>query len=146
MKKRIIPILFLLVLPFITNGQDREWTTNQKEILAVIDTQKEAWNNYDLEGFMEGYWKSEELKFYGNSGVTYGWDNTLARYKRSYPDKEHTGTLNFVIKEISPIEKNSYYVLGEFHLKRDVGDADGIFMIILKKIKGEWKIISDTSC
>jgi len=146
MKKRIIPILFLLVLPFITNGQDREWTTNQKEILAVIDTQKEAWNNYDLEGFMEGYWKSEELKFYGNSGVTYGWDNTLARYKRSYPDKEHTGTLNFVIKEISPIEKNSYYVLGEFHLKRDVGDADGIFMIILKKIKGEWKIVADTSC
>lgn len=146
MKKRIIPILFLLVLPFITNGQDREWTTNQKEILAVIDTQKEAWNNYDLEGFMEGYWKSEELKFYGNSGVTYGWDNTLARYKRSYPDKEHTGTLEFVIKEISPIENNSYYVLGEFYLKRGAGDTDGIFMIILKKIKGEWKIVADTSC
>ena len=135
MKKRIIPILFLLVLPFISNGQDREWTKNQKEILAVLDTQQEAWNNYDLEGFMEGYWKSEELKFYGNSGVTYGWDNTLARYKRSYPDKEHTGTIEFVIKEISPIENNSYYVLGEFYLKRGAGDTDGIFMIILKKIK-----------
>ena len=146
MKKRIIPILFLLVLPFISNGQDREWTKDQKEILAVIDTQKEAWNNYDLEGFMEGYWKSEELKFYGNNGVTYGWDNTLARYKRSYPDKEHTGTLEFVIKEISPIENNSYYVLGEFYLKRGAGDTDGIFMIILKKIKGEWKIVADTSC
>jgi len=146
MKKRIIPILFLLVLPFISNGQDREWTKNQKEILAVLDTQQEAWNNYDLEGFMEGYWKSEELKFYGNSGVTYGWDNTLARYKRSYPDKEHTGTLEFVIKEISPIENNSYYVLGEFYLKRGAGDTDGIFMIILKKIKGEWKIVADTSC
>lgn len=146
MKKRIIPILFLLVLPFIANGQDREWTKNQKEILAVLDTQQEAWNSYDLEGFMEGYWKSEELKFYGNSGVTYGWDNTLARYKRSYPDKEHTGTLEFVIKEISPIENNSYYVLGEFYLKRGAGDTDGIFMIILKKIKGEWKIVADTSC
>lgn len=146
MKKRIIPILFLLVLPFISNGQDREWTKNQKEILAVLDTQQEAWNNYDLEGFMEGYWKSEELKFYGNSGVTYGWDNTLARYKRSYPDKEHTGTLEFVIKEISPIENNSYYVLGEFYLKRGAGDTNGIFMIILKKIKGEWKIVADTSC
>lgn len=146
MKNRIIPILFLLVLPFISNGQDREWTKNQKEILAVLDTQQEAWNNYDLEGFMEGYWKSEELKFYGNSGVTYGWDNTLARYKRSYPDKEHTGTLEFVIKEISPIENNSYYVLGEFYLKRGAGDTNGIFMIILKKIKGEWKIVADTSC
>ncbi|TFG89432.1 MAG: DUF4440 domain-containing protein, partial [Candidatus Atribacteria bacterium] len=27
-----------------------------------------------------------------------------------------------------------------------VGNADGIFMIIFKKIKGEWKIIADTSC
>ena len=31
---------------------------------------------------MEGYWKSESLKFYGANGVTYGWDNTLERYQK----------------------------------------------------------------
>ena len=118
----------------------------ESDIIAVMKMQELAWSDGDIHQFMEGYWKSEELKFYGNSGVTYGWDNTLARYKRSYPDKEHTGTLEFVIKEISPIENNSYYVLGEFYLKRGAGDTNGIFMIILKKIKGEWKIVADTSC
>ena len=94
---------------------------------------------------MEGYWKSEDLKFYGSNGVTYGWDNTLDRYKKAYPTKEHFGTLEFVLNEISIIDKGSYYVMGEYHLKRSIGNADGIFMLILKKIKGEWKIIADTS-
>lgn len=115
-------------------------------IRKVMSDQQEAWNNYDLEGFMQGYWKSEELKFYGSNGVTYGWNNTLERYKKAYPSKDYSGTLKFVINDISKISKDAYYVMGEYHLERSVGNADGIFMIIFKKIKGEWKIISDTSC
>ncbi|WP_242202108.1 YybH family protein [Aestuariivivens insulae] len=117
-----------------------------KAIKKVIEDQRIAWNNYDMEGFMEGYWKSDSLKFYGSSGVTYGWKNTLDRYKKGYPTKAHTGILTFKINSVSPIEDHSYYVMGEFFLKREVGDANGIFMIILKKIDGEWKIIADTSC
>jgi hypothetical protein len=95
---------------------------------------------------MEGYWKSDDLKFYGSNGVTYGWNNTLERYRKAYPSKDHTGTLTFVINDISGIENGSYYVMGEYHLQRKVGDANGIFMIIFKKINGQWKIIADTSC
>ena len=119
---------------------------DEEAIRKVMADQQEAWNNYDLEGFMQGYWKSEDLKFYGSVGVTYGWNNTLERYKKGYPSKEHTGTLKFVIKEISNIDSASYYVLGEYHLDRSMGNADGIFMIIFKKIDGQWKIIADTSC
>ena len=28
----------------------------------------------------------------------------------------------------------------------EVGNADGVFIIIFKKINGEWKIIADMSC
>ena len=139
-------ILILLLLPLFSFGQEREWTGEEQEILAVIEKQRQDWNNFDIEGFMEGYWKSEELRFYGSNGVTSGWVNTLERYKKAYPTKEHTGQLKFVINEISRIEKNSYYVMGEFHLERPVGDANGIFMILFRKIDGKWKIIADTSC
>lgn len=122
-------------------AQDKD----KEEIKNLLETQRQAWNNNDLELFMEGYWKSEELKFYGKGGVIHGWDNTLARYKKAYPTKEHFGTLEFVLNDISMITKGAYYVLGEFHLKRSIGNADGIFMLVLKKIKGEWKIIADTS-
>ena len=138
--------LILFSLIFLTSFNSITIEDDEKAIKHLLETQQLAWNNYDLEGFMQGYWKSEELKFYGSNGVTYGWENTLKRYKTAYPSKEHTGTLQFVINDISKINKDAYYVMGEYHLERPVGNADGIFMIILKKINGEWKIISDTSC
>lgn len=119
---------------------------DKKDILDLMKMQENAWSNNDLEGFMHGYWKSDSLKFYGSSGLTYGWDKTLANYKKGYPTKNETGTLNFKINDISMINDDSYFVMGEYHLKRNVGDADGVFMIIFKKINGEWKIIADTSC
>ncbi len=94
---------------------------------------------------MGGYWKNDSLKFYGSNGITYGWENTLKRYQNAYPTKDHTGKLSFRINDVTKISEGAYYVLGEYHLKREVGNADGIFMIILKKINGEWKIIADTS-
>ena len=115
-------------------------------IRLVMEAQEIAWNNHDLEGFMQGYWKSDQLKFYGSNGLTLGWDNTLANYKKGYPSKAESGTLNFVINDISKIEGDNYWVMGEYHLKRQVGDADGVFIIIFKKIDGAWKIIADMSC
>jgi ketosteroid isomerase-like protein len=139
-------ILLLLSLVLLSSFNTAILNDDEDAIRKVMADQQEAWNNYDLESFMQGYWKSEDLKFYGSGGVTYGWNNTLERYKKGYPSKEHTGTLKFVIKEISNIDSASYYVLGEYHLERSMGNADGIFMIIFKKIDGHWKIIADTSC
>lgn len=119
---------------------------DKKAILTVMKAQEKAWSNNDLEGFMQGYWKSDSLKFYGSSGLTKGWAQTLANYKRGYPSKEHSGTLNFTIDDISPIDEGSYWVMGQYHLKRPVGDANGVFFIIFKKIDGQWKIVADMSC
>lgn len=111
-----------------------------------MDAQQKAWSKHDLEGFMQGYWKSDSLKFYGSNGVTLGWEKTLSNYKKGYPTAEHSGTLNFKINDISKINEGAYFVMGEYHLTRKVGDANGVFMIIFKKINGEWKIVADTSC
>ena len=106
----------------------------------------DQWSNNNLEGFMQGYWKNDSLKFYGSNGLTKGWLKTLENYKKGYPTKEDSGTLKFTIKDISKIDKGSYWVMGEYHLKRMIGDANGVFLIIFKKIDGEWKIIADMSC
>lgn len=142
MKYRILlPLLFCASMLF---AQEHE--KNKADILKVMKSQEIAWSNNDLEGFMAGYWKSDSLKFYGSSGLTKGWDQTLANYKRGYPTKEHSGTLNFTIDDISPIDEDSYWVMGQYHLKRSVGDANGVFFIIFKKIDGQWKIVADMSC
>ncbi|GGZ85977.1 YybH family protein [Algibacter mikhailovii] len=142
MKKLII--LLCIVCTCATYAQNNA-EADIKAINKVLKKQRIAWSNNDLEGFMKGYWKSDSLKFYGSNGVTYGWKATLKRYKKAYPTQDHTGKLSFKINDISPISEDAYYVLGEYHIKREVGNADGIFMIIFKKINGEWKIIADTS-
>jgi len=143
-----IYFVFALLLFNCNNNTEQKDTfeTDKAEILKVLNLQEDAWNNHDLEGFMQGYWKSDSLKFYGSSGLTKGWENTLNNYKKGYPTKTESGTLNFVINDISKIENNNYWVMGEYHLKREVGNADGVFIIIFKKINGEWKIITDMSC
>lgn len=144
-----IYFVFALLLLNCSNNQEQQKVDLERdkaEILDVLNTQEIAWNNHDLEGFMDGYWKSDSLKFYGSSGLTNGWENTLNNYKNGYPTKYESGTLNFVINDISKIEGNNYWVIGEYHLKRDIGNADGVFIIIFKKINGEWKIIADMSC
>ena len=140
MKKYVFLLFTLISLNVLAQSE------NEKAIMKVLAEQQQAWNNYDLEGFMQGYWKSDSLKFFGSGGVTHGWEQTLERYKKGYPDKSYSGTLNFKIEQISPIELNSYYVMGRYFLTREAGDAEGIFMIIFRMIDGEWKIISDTSC
>jgi hypothetical protein len=142
--KKIILLLLISMLIFSCSKDTEEEDKNA--ILSIMKVQEKAWSNNDLEGFMEGYWKNDSLKFYGSSGLTYGWQNTLDNYKKGYPTKDHSGTLSFTIDNISKIENESYFVMGQYHLKRNVGDANGVFMIIFKKVNGEWKIIADMSC
>lgn len=128
------------------SSKDSTFENDKAEILRVMAQQVKAWNTSDLEGFMQGYWKTDDLKFYGSNGVTNGWEQTLKNYKNRYPSKDHTGELKFTIDAVSKIENDSYYVMGQYHLKRSVGDANGTFMVIFKKIDGAWKIIADSSC
>ncbi len=141
MKKLALLFLLLSLTSFAqTEAEDR------KAITAVLKMQQDAWNKGDLEGFMQGYIKSDSLKFYGSRGITHGWQNTLDNYKKGYPTKAETGILSFTIDAITKIEEGAYYMMGQFHLVRDVGNANGVFLIIFRKIEGEWKVIADLSC
>jgi len=145
--KNMKKIFFLLCLATFSTAFSQSTEKEDKvAIQSVMALQEIAWSNNDLEGFMQGYWKSDSLKFYGSSGLTAGWQKTLDNYKKGYPTKEHSGTLTFKINDISKIEGNSYWVMGEYYLKRSVGDANGVFMIVFRKIEGEWKIVGDMSC
>ncbi len=142
--KKILFVLVLFIAPLSINAQNSE-EKDKKEIQAVLKAQRLAWSKDNIDKYMEGYWKSDSLAFYTKNGTTYGWDSTLERYKKAYPTEEHTGKLSFRINAITKIAEGAYYVLGEYHIKREIGNADGIFMLVFKKINGEWKIIADTS-
>lgn len=120
---------------------------NAQEIAKVLDlmnAQELAWNAGDLEGFMIPYEKSDSLMFVGSKGITYGWQNTLERYKTSYPDKTSMGELSFNIIKSELLSPECIYVLGKWSLKKEKA-ASGHFTLIWKKKSGLWKIVSDHS-
>ena len=115
------------------------------DIKAVLHQQEKAWNSRDLSAFMEGYWKSDSLVFVGSKGPTYGFLNTLERYKASYPNKEAMGTLNFDLLFIEQWDEKTIQVIGKFTLTRENDQPTGFFTLLFRKIDSVWKIVSDHS-
>ncbi|HZJ19713.1 MAG TPA: DUF4440 domain-containing protein [Pricia sp.] len=142
--KSLIPFIIFFCLPIVNtiSAQNEDETA----IKVILMQQQEAWSNNDLKGFMDGYWQSDSLTYYSGGRVTQGWQTTLDNYKKGYPTQKDTGTLNFKIDAITKITKDAYYVMGQYFLTLEAGDRNGTFMIIFKRIKGEWKIVADSSC
>jgi ketosteroid isomerase-like protein len=134
----ILSMTLFLSLPIF--AQNKNW----EEVKSILSTQEQAWNKGDIEAFMQGYWKSDSLKFVGKNGVTYGWQNTFNRYKRDYPDRATMGILKFEIVHQGQMDKKIYFVIGKWFLKREEkGDIGGYFSLIFKKINGKWYIAVD---
>lgn len=141
----VVGFFFLLNACKSDGNSEINYEKSKKEITTMMMKTAEDWSNGDLEAFMDGYIKSDSLKFVGSGGITYGWKQTLENYKNGYPSKDHTGRLTFNLLEFDQLASDVFLVIGEYHLKRNVGNSDGMFSIILKKINDEWKIIADHS-
>lgn len=142
---KTVQILFIFLLIFSCTNPVSE-TEDIAAIRSIIAEQEEAWSNHDLEGFMQGYWKSDSLTYYSGGKITQGWQTTLDNYKKKYPTVKEIGELSFQIDNINKINEDAYWVMGQYFLSREVGDTNGTFMIIFKRINGKWKIIGDSSC
>lgn len=133
--------LFLLMIVKLATAQ----TKDAKAILQLLDRQEKSWNQGDINQFMNGYWENDSLVFVGKNGLTYGYNNTLANYKKNYPDKTYMGKLKFTILSMKALGSQFYSIIGKWELTRTVGNLSGHYTLLLKKINGDWKIISDHS-
>ena len=116
-----------------------------EEIKKLLDRQKQDWNRGDVNAFMVGYWESDSLMFVGKSGVTYGYKNTLANYKKNYPDTTVMGKLSFTYIDFKKLSDEYYQVTGKYYLTRSIGDASGHYTLLLRKMNGRWVIVYDHS-
>jgi ketosteroid isomerase-like protein len=137
--------LFLCSLFMLLSSGCFSQSKDETAIRNVLQVQENAWNKGDLEKYMQGYWKNDSVMFIGKSGITYGWQKTLDNYKKGYPGKEAMGKLNFTLLEMKPISAQYYFVVGKWHLQRTIGNLEGIFTLLFKKINGEWVIVADHS-
>jgi len=119
--------------------------SDDAQIRAVLETQVEAWNRGDVEAFMTGYWKSDELTFVGANGITRGWQAVLDRYRKNYPDRKAMGRLSFSNLEVHVLCPDAATAIGQYLLEREKDKPAGIFTLDFKKFLTGWKIIVDHS-
>lgn len=137
--------ILLITITMLLSSNIFAQDTERAEILKVLENQRLAWNNGNLEQYMMGYWKSDSLLFVGKRGPQYGWQKTFDNYKKSYPDKSAMGKLTFNIIKVELYTSEYAFVLGEWILDREKDQPRGFFTLQMKKIKGEWKVIADHS-
>jgi len=140
MKHLLILSSFIILLAGCTNST---FEADKLAIQQAMESQATCWSRGDLDGYMNGYWKSDSLRFMGKKGITKGWKTTLDGYKKSYPDKAAMGKLVFDIVSYERLNPNQMFVTGRWTLLREKDTLGGYYSLIWQKIDGEWKVVFD---
>ena len=151
--KYLFALSFFILTSCINNNETSKNTfksTDSNEIESIkkmLTDQQKCWNNGDIDGFMEGYWNSEELIFTSAKLMpAYGWQNTLERYKNSYPTKESMGELKFEFLNVKiNSDSTTAQLKGCWELIRKEDNPKGEFWLDLKKFDDNWLIIKDST-
>lgn len=138
MKQMYILSLLLLTTLFV-KGQ----STDSIALVKVMNMQIERWNKGDVDGFMDGYWKSDSLTFVTHKGVKRGWTAMRDGYKKSYPTREAMGNLIFDHLEVKVLNATTAYVIGRWSVDEKQPDKQGWFTLLFRKFPEGWRIVSD---
>jgi len=131
-------------------------------IRTLLAEQAAAWSRGDLEEFVSVY--AEDALFVSPSGLTYGRDEVLARYRRRYPDRAAMGRLTLDVIELrlsgggeTPArvadaadgEVHGARVVARWTLSYPEGaereEATGLTLIVFDRRDGHWRIVEDAS-
>ena len=140
---RILFFSGLFLITTVLFSQKRLSQIDSLAIVKILHEQQEDWNRGDIDAFMQGYLKSDQLVFSGSSGPIYGWEATRNRYKKTYSDRQKMGKLKFNILNIIGLSSTVIQLQGKFYLSRIIGDTQGYFTLNWIKVNNQWFIISD---
>ena len=117
--------------------------TAEQEIRAVMKGQVAAWNRGDIDGFMEGYARSDATEFVSGDKLTRGWQTVRDRYRKKYDSREKMGTLTFSDIKITQLGPDAAVVLGRWKLARKSDKPHGIFTLLFRRTPAGWRIVHD---
>jgi len=135
--------LIIFTMSSFSSAQKQSNAKSIEAIRAVLEAQRDAWNKGDVDGYMDGYDRSESIVFISGDNVTHGWQTVRDRYKKNYDTREKMGQLTFSDLEFTVLGKDYVSVVGRWLLKRTSDEPHGRFTLIFKKTNKGWRIIHD---
>jgi ketosteroid isomerase-like protein len=141
--KTLTLLIFFVLLTTQLFSQGKKAAEEVSSVRAVLEKQVAAWNKGDLDGYMQGYWKSDSLLFSSGGNSQRGWKATYEKYKKSYDPKAKMGTLKFSNLEFNMLSKKAAWVFGMWELKRENDNPKGVFTLVMRKFENGWKVVHD---
>ena len=115
----------------------------ESAVIAVIRQQQADWNDGSVEDFMQGYHRSESMRFASGGDVFSGFDTALNRFQTSYPDRQTMGTLFFSEIDVTVISPDAALAFGRWALTREPDHPNGLFTLLFRKTPQGWRITHD---
>ncbi len=147
---RITVALALLAVALFLFFRTRQEAKEAEEkaraaVLNVLNSQVAAWNEGDLEGFMNGYWKSDDLTFFSEDKAEVGWQETYNRYRNRYQGEgKEMGHLEFDRLHIDTTGPTSAVVRGHWQLTfKDGRTRGGLFTLLCRREAQGWCVVHD---
>ncbi len=113
---------------------------NVQEIRSVLGEQVAAWNRGSIREFMEGYAKTDTLRFASGGNIQRGWNRTLVRYQDTYADEGLVGRLQRHRNLAALGSTRNSWELSRSESYTDIG---GLFTLIFENGPNGWKIVHD---
>lgn len=117
----------------------------QLDVVKVLLTQQAAWNHGDIDAFVQTYKDAPDTLMVTHQ-ISHGFAGLVEEYRHDYPTKGAMGTLTFSELEARTLDANFAIVVGKYRLeraKKEGGNAEGVFSVVLEKTDKGWKIVLD---
>ncbi len=117
---------------------------DDQALRAALETQRDAWNRGDLDGFMAEYDRSPDIVFTSGGKIRRGWQEAFDKYRARYgTDKATMGHLAYDVVAVQPLDPEVAMVLGRWRLTDTPNAGGGVFSRALVRTPRGWRIVHD---
>jgi uncharacterized protein (TIGR02246 family) len=155
----ILSIVFCLCLLATTIAADPQKnldTINQQKVAGAADPEKEiydqmmkmvdAWNRHDLDGYLDGFLRSDDILLVVEGETVRGWDLLSKALHAGYPNPQEMGTLTVDRVQVQMLAPDLGFVLASYTIVFPKKKEFGTDTIVMKKVAEGWReMISHTS-
>jgi len=120
-------------------------TDDHQRIRTLFELSCAAWNRGNIDGYLAAYWHSDKVRWVSEGTVRYGFETIAAACKARFDSPDNMGRLEVADLEIQFLGERDALVFGAWTQTTHTAGPHGVFTVHLKRIEGEWLIVSDHS-
>ena len=142
-KNGLFLVIMASILAACTTKHNFDTQSIETAVRGVMNDQVKAWNEGNVEAYMNGYYKSDSLRFASGGTITLGWQFVLDRYKKRYSSRALMGQLTFSDLDVTIVSPDAAIAFGKWQLQRENDSPGGLFTLLFRKTDQGWRIVHD---